>query len=60
MGKYRLNFTKVVYGFYETEADSKKEAIEKIANDDCDVFDNKSDETPETDNKGEWKVYLDE
>jgi len=60
MGKYRLSFTRTVYGFYETEADSKQEAIDKIGDGECDIFDNKSDEVPDTNEEGEWDVYLDE
>ena len=41
MGRYRLNFERIVWGFYETEAETLEEAEEKILDGDCDMFDNK-------------------
>ena len=59
MGRYRLNFERTVWGFYETEADTLEEAEKKIEEGDCDMFDNKSDETLETNDKGDFNVHLD-
>ena len=59
MGRYRLNFERIVWGFYETEAETLEEAEEKILDGDCDMFDNKSDETLETNKKGDFNVHLD-
>ena len=59
MGRYRLNFERKVWGFYETEAKTLEEAEKKILEGDCDMFDNKSDETLETDDKGDFNVHLD-
>ena len=59
MGRYRLNFERKVWGFYETEAETLEEAKKKIEEGDCDMFDNKSDETLETNKKGDFNVHLD-
>ena len=59
MARYRLNFKRIVYGFLEVEAKSKKEAIRKIVDDDCDIFDNKSEEIYDEDENGEYDVHLD-
>ncbi len=59
MGRYRLNFERKVWGFYETEAETLEEAKKKIEEGDCDMFDNKSDETLETNKKGDFNVHMD-
>ena len=43
MKTYMKKFCKTVYGWTEVEANSKKEAEEKILNGEGDEFDNKSD-----------------
>ncbi len=59
MGRYRLNFKRIVYGFLETEAESLEEARNKFDDDDCDVFDNKSEEIYDENEDGELDVHLD-
>ncbi len=41
--KYRQSFKKIVYGFFEVEADSVKEAERKFYEAEYEEFDNKSD-----------------
>ncbi len=59
MGRYRLNFKRIVYGFLEVEADNKKEALDKINNGDYDTFDNKSEEIYDEEENGEYSIHID-
>jgi len=43
MARFKKDFKKIVYGYFEVEADTPEEAEKKFEDADYDEFDNKSD-----------------
>jgi len=39
--RYTLPYKKIIWGFFEIEADSKEEALKSFENGECEEFDNK-------------------